>query len=224
MAALSAGSSAPEIQVSDWCNSGPLSLAMLRDKVVVVEFWATWCGPCRTSIPHLNQIQRQYKDKNVVVIGLTDEPKSKVGGFVNQNMQYAVGCGSPTFQSYGVRGIPAAFIVTNGTIAWAGHPGDLEGALDSTLRSFKPASIAAAKAAPLEIPLVRLETPAVAAATAPRIEKPAVAFLINATFRMKDGRSIKTVQALENGDEWAIKDVAGGYKMLKKNDVTEVIN
>ena len=42
-------------------------------KVYVVEFWATWCPPCRTSIPHLTEVQKQFKDKGVTVIGISNE-------------------------------------------------------------------------------------------------------------------------------------------------------
>src|SRR4051812_39785410 len=68
------GDAAPEIKAAAWLNSEALTLAQLNKKVVVVEFWATWCPPCRKSIPHLIEMNDKYKDKGVVIIGLTDEP------------------------------------------------------------------------------------------------------------------------------------------------------
>ncbi|MBI3039861.1 TlpA family protein disulfide reductase, partial [bacterium] len=59
------GKAPPEIKAEEWINSEPLSLASLTGKIVVVEFWATWCPPCRQSIPHLIELSKQFKDKNV---------------------------------------------------------------------------------------------------------------------------------------------------------------
>jgi thiol-disulfide isomerase/thioredoxin len=120
---LQAGAAAPEIKVAEWINSEALTLAGLKDKVAVVEFWATWCPPCRKSIPHLIELADKYKDKGVVVIGLTDEPKEKVEPFAKQmKMTYPVGVGSTSSREYGVSGIPHAFVVVGGKVVWHGHP------------------------------------------------------------------------------------------------------
>jgi len=139
---VSVGEPAPEISVADWLNAPPLSLARLRGKVVVVEFWATWCGPCRTTIPHLVGLHEKYRAKGVVIMGLTDEPKSRVEAFARQmGMTYAVGCGSPSSGTYGVRGIPHAFVVdVAGRVVWRGHPAGigLEKAIEEQLRTNPP--------------------------------------------------------------------------------------
>jgi thiol-disulfide isomerase/thioredoxin len=125
---------AAEIQAAYWLNSEPLTLAALRGKVVVLEFWATWCPPCRTSIPHLIKLNREYKDKGVVFVSLTDEPRATVEPFAAQmKMDYAIGGGSPTAGAYGVQGIPTAFIIDPaGRVAWEGHP---MGGLDAALKA-----------------------------------------------------------------------------------------
>ncbi len=51
---------------------------VLTGKPLIVEFWATWCPPCRTSIPHLNEVYKKYKDKGLEIIGVTDEDLSTV--------------------------------------------------------------------------------------------------------------------------------------------------
>ncbi|MCZ7645581.1 MAG: redoxin domain-containing protein [Planctomycetota bacterium] len=139
--ALNVGDKAPEIKVDDWFNTQPLTLAGLNNNIVVVEFWATWCPPCRASIPHLVKMHEEFKDKGVVFIGLTDEPKNKIEKFVtDMKMTYAVGAGSPSGDRYGVNGIPHAFIVApGGQVVWHGHPmSGLDKAVENALRTTPP--------------------------------------------------------------------------------------
>jgi len=135
------GRKAPEIDAQYWLNSPPLSLAALRGKIVIVEFWATSCPPCRTTIPHLVEMHEKFRGKGVVIISLTQEPRSKVESFARQmGMTYAVGGGSRSGDPYGVRGIPHAFIVDpSGTIAWEGHPmGGLDAAIERQIKKTPP--------------------------------------------------------------------------------------
>ena len=102
-------------------------------KAFVFEFWATWCPPCRQTIPHLTQIAKQYRD-HVNFIGITSEQPTVAGPFVSQmgdQMDYHVACDSNGsaqigyMQKYGARGIPHAFVVNKaGEITWQGHPMD----------------------------------------------------------------------------------------------------
>src|SRR5262245_37427861 len=56
----------------------------LQGKVVVLEFWATWCGPCITAIPHLNELADAFKDKPVQFIAITDEDEKVVAPFLKR--------------------------------------------------------------------------------------------------------------------------------------------
>ena len=64
------GKPAPALKLKDWINTKPLTLADLKGKIVVLDFWATWCGPCLASIPHTNELMKKYADKDVVFIGV----------------------------------------------------------------------------------------------------------------------------------------------------------
>jgi len=135
------GQPAPEIQAQYWLNAPALALQALRGKVVVVEFWATWCPPCRRSIPHLVELDKQYRPKGVVIIGLTNEPKTTVEPFAREiGMTYPVGGGSSTASQYGVTGIPHAFVVDpSGRVVWEGHPmSGLDKAIEEQLAKMPP--------------------------------------------------------------------------------------
>jgi len=132
------GSDAPEVNAKEWINaSGNVSLSQFKDKVVVVEFWATWCPPCREAIPHLVKLYNKDKAKGLIVIGLTNEKRksAKIDKFVKKmKMNYIVGTGSTSGQEYGVRGIPRAFVIVDGKIIWEGHPvGELDEVVEKAL-------------------------------------------------------------------------------------------
>eukprot|EP01048_Picozoa_sp_COSAG05_P012199 COSAG05_NODE_1204_length_5534_cov_6.479117_1_plen_796_part_00 len=111
--------------------------------VVVVEFWATWCGPCKTSIPHLNELSLKYKNDGVKFIGITSEGADEVEPFIRKmgdQFTYPVGLdnGGKVTDNYPVKGIPAAFVVDkSGIVTWQGHPADkgmevaIEAAMDA---------------------------------------------------------------------------------------------
>lgn len=131
--AAAIGDQAAPIEVSDWLKGQAFSLADVKGKkIVVVEFWATWCGPCVASIPHLSEMQAQFADRGVVFLGVTSEDAATAKPFVDKmggKMDYIVACdkNGATSKGYlgafGVRGIPHAFIVDrDGNIAWHGHP------------------------------------------------------------------------------------------------------
>lgn len=109
---------APENAVATW--------DALKGKVVVLEFWATWCGPCVKAFPHLNELADHYKDKPVVFIAITDEPTTKVEPFLKKRpLKTWIGYDTDQsmFQSYGIEYIPRTFVVApDGTVAHVTQP------------------------------------------------------------------------------------------------------
>jgi thiol-disulfide isomerase/thioredoxin len=101
----------------------------LSGRPVLVEFWATWCPPCRKSIPHLNEIYAKYKSQGLEIVGITDEDEATVKKFQQQvPMEYNVAINTPqsVYQQFGVEAIPTAFLVNKGgKIVWTGHPMEL---------------------------------------------------------------------------------------------------
>jgi len=145
---LSVGSSAPPITVSGWVKGEPVE-RLDPAKTYVVEFWATWCGPCRTSIPHLTELQKKYKDRGVTFLGVSvwEQDQEKVEPFVKEmgdKMAYTVALDDVAkgekgnegkmakawMQAANQNGIPAAFLVKDAKIYWIGHPMSLDEPLE----------------------------------------------------------------------------------------------
>jgi uncharacterized protein (TIGR03435 family) len=116
----------------------------LKGKVVVLEFWATWCGPCVAAISHLNELAEQFKDRPVQFIAITDEDEKIIDPFLKKKpMQAWVGLDTDKsmFKDYGIKGIPHTVVVDkNGKIAAIIHPTRLTGQiLQEVLAGKKPA-------------------------------------------------------------------------------------
>ena len=113
---------------ADYLKTKPVTAG----KAMMVEFWATWCGPCVASIPHVNEIHKKYESKGLVVIGLTQESNQEIKSFVkSKKMEYHVGTdkGGKLNKELGVQGIPHAVLVDKtGTIVWEGHPASMKDA------------------------------------------------------------------------------------------------
>jgi thiol-disulfide isomerase/thioredoxin len=107
---------APDWTLQD-LDGKTLSSKDLRGKVVLIDFWATWCGPCRRSIPHLIDLHNEYKDKGLVVVGVSVDQQGPqvVKPFVAQNKipyRIVMQTGKVIQDFGGIRGIPTAFIIT----------------------------------------------------------------------------------------------------------------
>ncbi len=142
--ALTIGSPAPPLTIAQWVTGEPID-QFEPGQLYVVEFWATWCGPCRRSMPHISQLQQQYGPE-VKFVGVTREPESTVREFLKEEqspgktwaevVQYrlAVDSADATNEAYmkaaGQSGIPTAFLVgRDAAIEWIGHPGSIDDTL-----------------------------------------------------------------------------------------------
>jgi thiol-disulfide isomerase/thioredoxin len=121
------GEVAPEITVVKWVEQAPVKLSELRGRVVLLDFWATWCGPCLRSFPHLIEWHEKYKDRGLVILGITkfygegngqelkpEDELSFIGRFKKaHNLPYgtAVADGDENHIKYSVSAIPTAVLI-----------------------------------------------------------------------------------------------------------------
>lgn len=147
-AALKTGDDAPKIKVGSWAQGEGVK-ELEGDKVYIVEFWATWCGPCVAAIPHLNETYKKHKGEGLVVVGSNlGEDAATVSKFVKGmagKMTYNVAVDDPSdggwmakhwLTAAGQNGIPCAFVVSKkGKIAYIGHPMELKESLLESLLS-----------------------------------------------------------------------------------------
>jgi len=133
-ATLAVGSVAPPLSDVTWLQGEPVP-AWQEGQIYVLDFWATWCGPCRESIPHLNALSQALEGKGVHVIGVAIWPRKGMvptADFVKQKgaaMGYGIAedIGGKTASAYmtaaGRNGIPTVMVVDGtGKIAWINHP------------------------------------------------------------------------------------------------------
>jgi peroxiredoxin len=110
-----------------------LRLSSYRGKVVLLDFWATWCDPCREEIPHFVELQQRYGYRGLQVIGISmDDGSDPVGPFYQQfHMNYPVVMGTAkTGELYGgILGLPITFLIGRDGFIYAKHLGATDAAV-----------------------------------------------------------------------------------------------
>lgn len=155
---LKVGDPAPAFKHGPWLKGAPVE-ALAKGRIYVLEFWATWCGPCIAAIPHVTELAKKHEGKVTFIgVNVLENGKNpadidrKVAAFVKEKgaaMGYLVCRDSADkamekgwLEAAGVQGIPATFIVDgSGRIVWKGHPLAMDPILDQVLAGkFDPAA------------------------------------------------------------------------------------
>jgi thiol-disulfide isomerase/thioredoxin len=116
----------PDFAVTDM-EGRRLALADLKGKVVLVDFWATWCGPCREEVPALVSLQSRYGPRGLQIVGISldDDPAPVREFYARYRMNYPVALGSAALAERfgGILGLPVAFLIDRGGRIRAKHVG-----------------------------------------------------------------------------------------------------
>lgn len=126
--ALDAGDSAPKVSVQRLSEPGVAqTLGEFKGKVVFVDFWASWCGPCRKSLPMLAQLQNDLTDRDFVLVGVNIDDDPQLGrDFLQAIASAGVHLSDPEGKlsdAFGVKGMPTSYLLDrSGTIRWV-HEG-----------------------------------------------------------------------------------------------------
>lgn len=133
------GREAPELLIQTWINSEPLTLADLRGRVVLIEFWATWCKPCQEMFPKLKKLHDEYAERGLVVLSLTrhyfaqrDTANSEAEELdlirkvvTDNNLEFTVGVAADERNQnlYGATGVPTVALIDRSGIVRYAHFG-----------------------------------------------------------------------------------------------------
>lgn len=149
--ALMVGDAAPPISVDRWLAGERLTVGAQvpreQQRVIVVEFWALWCGPCLANMPHLSRLQNDWGKDGLAIVGITGPERNNaiddVERYLSLNAEraaFSIGWDDQraTYRAFmiaaGQKAIPCSFVIDrDGRLAWIGHPSKLEAPLRAVL-------------------------------------------------------------------------------------------
>jgi thiol-disulfide isomerase/thioredoxin len=130
---------APMISASQWINTRGISSGQFRDKVVLLDFWGNWCGPCVRNLPRIQALYQKYKDRGLIVIGVhSAQGAQSVAAFLANHayaFPVAIDTGA-TADRFGVEGFPTYFLIDkSGQQIWKfGHEPPSEQQIENLLK------------------------------------------------------------------------------------------
>ncbi|MEO8237401.1 MAG: TlpA disulfide reductase family protein [Flavobacterium sp.] len=111
---------APKLVVEKWLSEKPET----KGKFILIDFWATWCGPCKIAIPELNHFKTEF-ESDLIVIGISDETKEEVNKLTTLKIEYysAIDTRRTMYDTLEIQGIPHCILIDpDGIARWEGYP------------------------------------------------------------------------------------------------------
>src|SRR5436190_23926629 len=136
----------PTLEFKNANGGSAESLAKYKGKIIVVDFWATWCGPCMAEADHMVKLNSDYAPKGLQFIGISLD--NDIAAMQNVSKQKAFNwpqyCDGQGWQSkpagqWGVNSIPRTFVIgPDGSVLWTGHPAQIDAAVAAAFKNHPP--------------------------------------------------------------------------------------
>jgi cytochrome c biogenesis protein CcmG/thiol:disulfide interchange protein DsbE len=111
---------APKLVVQKWLTDKPET----KGKFILIDFWATWCGPCKTAIPKLNRFNTEFAT-DLIIIGISYETKEELNNLTDPKIEYysAIDTERTMYNTLEIQGIPHCILIDpDGIVRWEGYP------------------------------------------------------------------------------------------------------